>query len=67
LILKPLGFSHGTSCDFEQARNLNFKGAVILVDGRRVNSYDELFQLAIDVYRDKKSFEVVVLPVVTGG
>jgi hypothetical protein len=63
-----LGYTNGTLCDLEQARNLNFSGTIVLVDGRRVSSYDELVRLVNqETYRNRETIEVVILPLVTGG
>jgi hypothetical protein len=67
-MLKPLGYANGTVCDLEQARGLNFNGAIVLVDGRRVNSYDELVQIANEeINNNRQPIDVVILPAVTGG
>jgi hypothetical protein len=67
-MIKPLGYTNCTLCDLEHARNLNFSGAIVLVDGRRVSSYDELVRLVSqNVYRNRETIEVVILPLVTGG
>jgi len=55
--------------DLEQARDrLNFERGTILVDGQRINSFDELVQLsARPEYRDRDVIEVVgVLPIAGG-
>jgi hypothetical protein len=56
-------------CELEQARDrLNFKSAMILVDGKRVRSYDELAQLATQTsYENKEFVEVVLMPLMAGG
>jgi hypothetical protein len=56
-------------CELEQARyRLNFDGGVILVEGRRVRSYDELVRLTNqDNYKKKGFMEVVLLPLIAGG
>jgi hypothetical protein len=67
-MIKPLGYTNGTLCDLEQAKNLNFSDAIILVDGRRVNTYDELIRLVSqDVFRNRETVDVIILPLVTGG
>ncbi|HSW56845.1 MAG TPA: hypothetical protein VLH15_00420 [Dehalococcoidales bacterium] len=52
-----------------QARSLlNFELRIILVDGQRVHSYDELVRLATsDKYRNREIIEVIILPAVAGG
>lgn len=57
----PGGSSEETH-DFEQAKDLPFLDVLIFVEGQRINSYEELIQLAAqDSYRDKESLEVMVL------
>jgi hypothetical protein len=52
----------------EAGHRLNFSDAVILADGKRVHSYDELIRLAaLDNYKDKEFIEVVLLPLISGG
>jgi hypothetical protein len=52
----------------EIQRLLDFEGRIILVEGQRVRSYDELVALvASDEYKNKKYLEVVVLPIIVGG
>jgi hypothetical protein len=47
---------------------LDFEGRIILVEGQRAHSYDELAALvASDEYKNKKYLEVVVLPTIVGG
>ena len=68
LMLKPLGYSNGTLCDLEQAKNLNYNGAMVLIDGKRIHSYDELIQLATqDTYKNREFIDVVLLSTVEGG
>jgi hypothetical protein len=67
LILKPYGYSSGKECELEQAKLLNYK-QMVLVDGRRVNSYDELMQLVNqDSYQTKEFIEVILIPAISGG
>jgi hypothetical protein len=59
---------NGQVCDFEQIRDLDFSSGIVLLDGAKVNSYDELVQLASsDKYKDLESIEIVLLPAVSGG
>ena len=57
--------------DLEQAPDALFGrdvNCLILVEGKTINSYYELAQLASqDSYRDKGCLEVIVLPLVAGG
>jgi hypothetical protein len=48
--------------DFEQGKDLPFQDVLIFVEGKRVNSFEELEQmLAEDSYRQMQSLEVMVL------
>ena len=54
----------------EQAKDLPFLDVLVFVEGNKINSYDELVQLAAqDNYKDRDFIEVVVLPsgIVDGG
>lgn len=67
LIIKPYGYSTGKVCELEQANNLNYK-EIVLIDGRRVQSYDELLEVvAQDNYKNSELIEIVVLPAISGG
>ncbi len=47
---------------------MNFKGGMILVEGKRVRSYDELVQLAAqEKFKNKEFIEVVLLRTLSGG
>jgi hypothetical protein len=56
-------------CELEQAKYLlNFDRGIILVEGQRVYSYDELVQLASqDKYKNKEFIEVVGILPISGG
>jgi hypothetical protein len=67
LIIKPFGYSNSNVCELEQAKHLNFK-EMVLVEGRRVKSFDELVQLVSqDGYKSKEFIEVVLLRAIEGG
>ena len=54
--------------DFEEAKYLFFADAIILVEGYRIISYEELVQLASqEKYRNSEYLEVVLLPLEAGG
>ncbi len=56
--------------DLEQLRSRFAAGSdiIVVVEGRMVNSYDELARLiAQDEYKDKELLEVMLLPVIDGG
>jgi hypothetical protein len=69
LLIKPMGRTSDDVWELEQARDrLNFKGMIVLLDGKRVRSYDELASLVTqDNYADKDIIDIVLLPLVTGG
>ena len=69
LIIKYFGNPAEDYCDLEQARYiLNFDRGVVLVDGQRVRSYDELVKLAAqEKNRNKEYLEVVVGLFMVGG
>lgn len=53
----------------EEARSrLSFDDFMILIEGKRVRSYDELLQLSTqDNFKENELLEVVVLKKMTGG
>jgi hypothetical protein len=63
------GFPDESICDLDQAGYLFEIGDIlVLVDGQRIVSYDELVKLvARDKYKDRQFVEVVLLPAVAGG
>ena len=65
----PAGNPSEDVCELEQAKHLlNFDNGVIMVDGKTVYTYDELFDLATqDNYKNKEYLEVVLLQVIEGG
>ena len=70
-MIKLFGYQSDSDdvCELEQAEYLlNFDGGIIMVDGRKVHSYDELVQLASqDDYKNKEFIEVnLVLPFLGG-
>ncbi len=47
---------------------LNFNTGIILVEGQRVHSYEELVQLAgQDKYRNQEFIKVLLMPLIVGG
>ncbi len=68
-----LGYSLGEIPDFEEASSSLFSTnqrirTLVVVDGKAINSYDELVQLAAQsCYKDKEFLEVVLIPVSCGG
>jgi hypothetical protein len=55
--------------DFERAREFPYGGDIIIaVEGRQVNSYDDLLRLVEqDRFKNRKSLEVLFLPMIAGG
>jgi hypothetical protein len=55
--------------DFEQAKDFPYAGEIIIaVEGRQVNSYEELMQMVEQGrFKNKKYLEVLFLPLITGG
>ena len=47
---------------------MNFKTGIVLLDAKRVNSYDELARIAAsDEYKNREFIEVVVILAIAGG
>jgi hypothetical protein len=68
IIVKPFGYMNGKTCEFEQAKGFNYDDGVVLLDGIRIHSYDELVRLASsDKYKDSEFIEIVLLPAISGG
>ncbi len=69
LMIKFFSDAPGDVYELEQARYvLDFEGAIIVVEGQRVHSYDELTQLtAEERYRGKELVEVLQIPTIQGG
>lgn len=55
--------------ELEQAKTrLRFDGWAVLIEGKKVRSYDELYQLATqDNYKDREFLQVVLINRVMGG
>ncbi len=54
--------------DFEQAKNIVFGYAIVLVEGHRVISYDELVKLASqEMYRNREFLKVELVPIEVAG
>jgi hypothetical protein len=52
----------------EQAKSLNFDNGIVLFDGIRVHSYEELVQLtSLEKYKNLEFIEIVLLPNIAGG
>ena len=68
-MVKIFGNQSDDVCELEQANYLwNFDGGIILVEGRKVHSHDDLVQLATqDNYKNKEFIEVnLILPFLGG-
>jgi len=70
-IKRPCGYPAEEIRDFEQAKHFLFSygpNTFVIVEGRVINSYQELIQLAIqDRCKDKEFLEVILEPVIGGG
>jgi hypothetical protein len=68
-VIKNFGRVGEDICELEEARHLlNFENGMIMVEGQRVLSFDDLLQLiAQDKFRDREYIEVVRLPAIAGG
>jgi hypothetical protein len=69
LMIKIFGHPGEDVCELEQAGYLfNFDDRMIMVEGQRVYSYDDLVRLAAqDKYKNTEFLEIVVLPTIVGG
>jgi hypothetical protein len=69
LKIKSFGAAAEEICDLHQAGYfLDFEGRMVMVEGQRVGSYDELVRLASqDKYREQEFLEVILLPAIIGG
>ncbi|MDO8569012.1 MAG: hypothetical protein Q7R57_09930 [Dehalococcoidales bacterium] len=54
-------------CDLDQVKGRFEPDTIVVVEGRLVNSYDELDGLVKNQYKDKEWLEVMLLPVIDGG
>ncbi len=65
------GSAEGTEIDdLEQVKSHFAAGSntIVVVEGRLLNSYDELTRLvAQDEYKDRESLEIMLLPLIEGG
>jgi hypothetical protein len=68
-ILLPAGYPAEDPFELEEARSrLNFDSGMILVDGQRLRSYDELVRLAAqEKYQNQEFIEVVAILLIAGG
>jgi hypothetical protein len=69
LKLLPADYPAEEVFELDQAKSrLNFEGGLILVDGLRVQSYEELVRLVAGrEYRDREVIEVVGIMPIAGG
>ena len=60
-----------TTCDFEQAKDIvfgNSPAVLVFAEGKMINSYEELVQLAAqDQHKDKQTLNVTLLVSEIGG
>ncbi len=68
-MIKVFGQVGEDVCDLVQARALlDFESRTIVVDGRKIASYNALVRLVSqEKYKDRASIEVVLLPTILGG
>jgi hypothetical protein len=70
-VRKPCGYPAEEIRDFEQAKYFLFgygPNTLVVIEGRVINSYQELIQLAIqDHYKGKEFLEVILESVIGGG
>jgi hypothetical protein len=68
-MIKIFSYPNEDVYEWEQAQHfLDFKRELVQVEGHRVNSYDELVQLASrEEYRNRDYIEVMLLPTIVGG
>ena len=69
LKIKTFGQAGEEICEVEQAGYLlDFEGRMVMVDGQRVQSYQELAGLASqEKYLSQEFLEVIQLPAIVGG
>jgi PDZ domain-containing secreted protein len=69
LIIKNFGYTVVDTLELDQAEHvLNFIDQMVMVEGKRAKSYDELVNLVSqEKYRDKEFIDVVLLPAIAGG
>ena len=69
LKIEIFGHAGEDVCELEQSKFLFiFTDKTVMVDGQKIDSYNELVRLAgTDEYRNRKFIEVVLLPTVVGG
>lgn len=63
------GYPVEDAFEIEEAQSrLNFKSGIVLVEGQRVNSYEDLVRLARqDKYKNREFIEVTVVLYISGG
>jgi len=70
-VKRPCGYPVEEIHDFEQAKYFLFgygPNTFVIVEGRVINSYQELIQLATQDYcKDKEFLEVILEPAIGGG
>jgi hypothetical protein len=56
-------------CVLEQSGYIfDYQDKIVLVEGQKVNTFDEMFELVNqEKYRSRESLEVVLIPLVSGG
>jgi len=69
LAVKIFSYPGENIIEFEQAREkLDFDTGIVVLEGERATSYDELVQLAgQEKHQGKETLEVVLIPAIIGG
>lgn len=67
--IKIFGQTGEDICKLEEAGYLfGLDGRIVMVEGQRANSYDDLVRLANqDKFKDKDLIDIVLLPAIAGG
>ena len=69
VMIKDFGSIREDVCELDQAGYLfNLSDKVVVVDGQKLQNYNDLIQLAArDKYKNKEYIEAVLLSLVAGG
>jgi hypothetical protein len=69
LKIKIFGYLVEEVSELEQARYIfDYKGKIVLIEGQKVDTFDELVEFADqEKYCRRESLEVVLIPLIAGG
>jgi hypothetical protein len=69
LLIKYFGDPGEELCEPEEAKYLlDFSGRVVVIDGHKIHSYEELLKIVNqEQYRDQEFVEVIQIPEIMGG